>query len=332
MSFRRGLAPRLHAVPISCQSRVVPDLPRTTPGHAPRAQTWCRGLPVPFAAMQVTVLNGVNLNMLGRRDPEQYGDMTLRQLETRIYEWAQRAEHVGPLLPDQQRGRVCGHDPRCLFGRRCPRRQPRRMEPLQLRHPRCARDLHGPDRRGAPLRHRAPRAMAAPHGDRGGGLAPHQRARRRGLPGRLHLPRGERLDELSRARRTAGGRSGRPAGRCPSDHGSHQRPLPDRVYRQQRRRGDNAHRLRLSDRLPLSGAGCAAARVHRRAPGEAGPDSLRLDPLGRARTRRRQGRLRVDAPVVRRSRAAGRGGRQRRAGGLWPAPSRAFESSRTIRR
>lgn len=38
--------------------------------------------------MQVTVLNGVNLNMLGRRDPEQYGDMTLRQLETRIQEWA----------------------------------------------------------------------------------------------------------------------------------------------------------------------------------------------------------------------------------------------------
>jgi 3-dehydroquinate dehydratase-2 len=39
--------------------------------------------------MQVVILNGVNLNMLGRRDPEQYGDMTLQQLETRIYEWAQ---------------------------------------------------------------------------------------------------------------------------------------------------------------------------------------------------------------------------------------------------
>ena len=38
--------------------------------------------------MQVTVLNGVNLNMLGRRDPEQYGDMTLQQLENQIYEWA----------------------------------------------------------------------------------------------------------------------------------------------------------------------------------------------------------------------------------------------------
>ena len=37
---------------------------------------------------QVAVLNGVNLNMLGRRDPAQYGTLTLSQLETQIYEWA----------------------------------------------------------------------------------------------------------------------------------------------------------------------------------------------------------------------------------------------------
>jgi 3-dehydroquinate dehydratase-2 len=38
--------------------------------------------------MQVAVLNGVNLNMLGRRDPDQYGTTTLSQLETMIYDWA----------------------------------------------------------------------------------------------------------------------------------------------------------------------------------------------------------------------------------------------------
>jgi 3-dehydroquinate dehydratase II len=38
--------------------------------------------------MQVTVLNGVNLNMLGRRDPAVYGSLTLSQLETQIYGWA----------------------------------------------------------------------------------------------------------------------------------------------------------------------------------------------------------------------------------------------------
>src|SRR5262249_38373714 len=37
---------------------------------------------------QVLVLNGVNLDMLGRRNPEMYGKLTINELETRIYEWA----------------------------------------------------------------------------------------------------------------------------------------------------------------------------------------------------------------------------------------------------
>ena len=40
--------------------------------------------------MQVVVLNGVNLDVLGRRDPKLYGGLSLRDLETRIYEWAQQ--------------------------------------------------------------------------------------------------------------------------------------------------------------------------------------------------------------------------------------------------
>ena len=39
--------------------------------------------------MQVLVLNGVNMNVLGRRDPRLYGGLTLNELETRIYQWAQ---------------------------------------------------------------------------------------------------------------------------------------------------------------------------------------------------------------------------------------------------
>jgi 3-dehydroquinate dehydratase II len=38
--------------------------------------------------VRIVVLNGVNLDMLGRRDPEVYGTFTLSDLETRIYEWA----------------------------------------------------------------------------------------------------------------------------------------------------------------------------------------------------------------------------------------------------
>lgn len=37
--------------------------------------------------MQVAVLNGVNLDVLGERDPELYGGISLFELETRIYEW-----------------------------------------------------------------------------------------------------------------------------------------------------------------------------------------------------------------------------------------------------
>lgn len=37
--------------------------------------------------MRVMVLNGVNLNMLGKRDPAQYGSVGLSELETMIYSW-----------------------------------------------------------------------------------------------------------------------------------------------------------------------------------------------------------------------------------------------------
>ena len=38
--------------------------------------------------MRIVVLNGANLDALGRRDPELYGGLGLSELETRIYEWA----------------------------------------------------------------------------------------------------------------------------------------------------------------------------------------------------------------------------------------------------
>jgi 3-dehydroquinate dehydratase-2 len=38
--------------------------------------------------MRVHVLNGVNLDVLGRRDPAQYGGLTIHELDTRIYGWA----------------------------------------------------------------------------------------------------------------------------------------------------------------------------------------------------------------------------------------------------
>jgi 3-dehydroquinate dehydratase-2 len=38
--------------------------------------------------VRIDVLNGVNLDLLGRRDPAVYGDWSLQDLETQIYSWA----------------------------------------------------------------------------------------------------------------------------------------------------------------------------------------------------------------------------------------------------
>jgi 3-dehydroquinate dehydratase-2 len=38
--------------------------------------------------VRIEVLNGVNLDLLGRRDPGVYGSDSLQDLETRIYAWA----------------------------------------------------------------------------------------------------------------------------------------------------------------------------------------------------------------------------------------------------
>ena len=42
--------------------------------------------------MRVAVLNGVNLDVIGRRNSELYGGFSLSQLESRIYEWARELE------------------------------------------------------------------------------------------------------------------------------------------------------------------------------------------------------------------------------------------------
>ena len=42
--------------------------------------------------MRVLVLNGVNLNMLGRRNPAVYGTTTIAELESRIYDWGRELE------------------------------------------------------------------------------------------------------------------------------------------------------------------------------------------------------------------------------------------------
>jgi 3-dehydroquinate dehydratase-2 len=42
--------------------------------------------------VRVVVLNGVNLDVIGRRDPKLYGGINIRQLESKIFEWAMELE------------------------------------------------------------------------------------------------------------------------------------------------------------------------------------------------------------------------------------------------
>jgi 3-dehydroquinate dehydratase-2 len=42
--------------------------------------------------VRVIVLNGVNLNILGRRSLEVYGGLSIAELESRIYEWGHQLE------------------------------------------------------------------------------------------------------------------------------------------------------------------------------------------------------------------------------------------------
>ena len=42
--------------------------------------------------MRIWVLNGVNLDVLERRDPELYGGLSLNDLETQIYKWAKELD------------------------------------------------------------------------------------------------------------------------------------------------------------------------------------------------------------------------------------------------
>ncbi|HZT92575.1 MAG TPA: type II 3-dehydroquinate dehydratase [Gaiellaceae bacterium] len=62
--------------------------------------------------MQVLVLNGANLDQLGRRDPAVYGGLSLNELERRIYEWAHALDVTARCRQTNSEGEYIGwiHD------------------------------------------------------------------------------------------------------------------------------------------------------------------------------------------------------------------------------
>ena len=89
--------------------------------------------------MQIAVLNGVNLDVLERRDPELYGGLSLNELETQIYAWAKELDCTARCRQTNNEGEYVEwcHDALDWAERRD--RQPRRVDALQLRDPRRAR-------------------------------------------------------------------------------------------------------------------------------------------------------------------------------------------------
>jgi 3-dehydroquinate dehydratase-2 len=62
--------------------------------------------------VRVAVLNGVNLDVLDRRDPELYGGLSLAELEARIRDWARELELEADCRQTNSEGEYVGwcHD------------------------------------------------------------------------------------------------------------------------------------------------------------------------------------------------------------------------------
>ena len=147
------------------------------------------------------MLNGVNLNVLGRRDPALYGGLRCSELESQIYKWAERARLPRAVPADEQRGRV---------------RRRGATTPLDwadgvivnpgawTHYSYAIRDalelLTAADRRGAPVERGRARGVAAVLGGHGARRAPDRRQGTRRLPRGAGVPRrryvNERVDRL----------------------------------------------------------------------------------------------------------------------------------------
>ena len=181
---------------------------------------------------RVEVLHGVNLDMLGGRDRDIYGDFTLPELEVRIKRFARELSLEAAFFQTQlARASSSSTCTGCPSGADAAIDQRRGLDPLLLGDPRRARPDRHSHGRGPHLRHLQARGVATPLGLRGA-RADHRpdlrqgRGRLRGGPG---ADRGEaRAVTPGGAPRRAGRRArARPAVRLGPD----QRPLPDRASR-----------------------------------------------------------------------------------------------------
>ncbi|MGJ7574690.1 type II 3-dehydroquinate dehydratase [Variovorax sp. RB2P76] len=84
--------------------------------------------------MKILMLHGINHNMLGKRDPKQYGTVTLAEIDAQLQ-----------ALGKELRTEVESVPPRLVDRRTAPPRRRDSSERLHSRNPRCQPDLAEPE-------------------------------------------------------------------------------------------------------------------------------------------------------------------------------------------
>ena len=226
----------------------------------------------------ISLLHGPNLNLLGQREPHIYGTATLddyvasdgrcgrRRTATTVE--AFQTNHEGELVDaiHAARGRAAA----IIIN-------PGAFTHYAWTHPRRARRVRRPDRRGAHLQPERPRAVAAHQRRRAGGhrlaswasacTATSSRSQAVAASSAVTPSRDAAADRRRRPGRTSCG-PGSPAASIEAlaRHRPHQRPLAHRVHRVERLRWCSPERARAGHRRPLRRPGGEAAR---RRPGDA---------------------------------------------------------------
>ena len=87
--------------------------------------------------MNVLVINGPNLNLLGLREPHIYGAETLADVENKLGKLAGELGLSVQMFSAQPRRRDCGQNPRITRQSRLDYHQRRRVHAYQRGNPRC---------------------------------------------------------------------------------------------------------------------------------------------------------------------------------------------------
>ena len=104
--------------------------------------------------MQILVLNGVNLDVIGRRDPKLYGGLSMNELESRIYEWAHALDITARCRQTNSEGELIEWIYEAYDNVDGLILNPGAWSHYSYCNPRRAGAARGTGRRGAPLEHR----------------------------------------------------------------------------------------------------------------------------------------------------------------------------------